>query len=1454
MSSLPPAVPGLMTPEDRYRQLANDVRRPLFDPSISDEESPGLFSAFGASLRTQNTLGSAFYNWLPRLMGDVPLFRGDQFTGSFRPESILTLDFLQENPAATSAIDQLTAASDRHEFDFILHNAERTYEDFRTLSQFSFLTNLAIGIGVGIIDPVNLIPLGWGLKAIKGAKTVNLINNAARLGTIGAIGNVIQEGILFEIDPSRPIEKDAALRDAAVMGALFGGFIGFMSAPAFKISKSANAGVSRKAQKLKEGLTRAFESPDPKTGQRARSYVDEIEKSQQHVQSKIDDLESKPVTQSETVTVLETPETKPLIDKLRLRFNQKRPKAPEGQEPFELTIGEHGMQADYNAFTPLEKNLNSAQVTLNTMLAADTTGGAKATPGELGARETGISLISKALSIVTPTGVFDRSILDMVKTTRRILFYDGSISKAAADDPLGHAGPPSAEGFKDMFQVILGRTKERLSAAWKNAGEVIDAKNTRGLVAALSRKQISWTDVGGRTQMSNSQKGFMSHVVDILRLRKARHDGFIDDAAMDNMKVPKQLDEATKAVNDFFKEFLDLADQVGLLPGEGTRVKADAKVEELQTKQNELIAKQAELQAEADAAAPGVAAAPEVGVVEPYTTAPVSWQNQVLQLERDGLKSQGGEAWTYSEGLTRIDVGEDPTLIRILRQITGEIWEVRERRFGKLFKPTHYLTHPRLIEKARGIIKSTRESRLEGQIRAVERKLGVAQKRAAEVAEFASNAKFYFTRRFNVEEMRRHKKDVLDWFVKSWHKARGLTYDADTGANKMEGDSDFWAIIPEVRKRMKLGEEVVLQKDLTGDLKQRYEDEVHAYFMDTAESTYKKITAAENSHGMDHAIEGGSPLMKRRLTLDESSDAAKQFLDDNIENILMSYWTTVGGMVATRTAIKRSRHLLGKLGEDVETPKQLLDVVDNQFQELVNVTQSIDDATGSSLTPGIQRDHVRSMERLRRRADNLEGRYMINENNGSHAMLMWGGRQVSTTNYLALLGSQFLSMVIDATTMVMFTDFTSIPRNVKIIANALRPLKDASRRELKMHHMAYEQVNNRQMVFADTDFDDPGAGVGFGATRKFTGAIGSGLNRMGMIFNEISLANTWNRYAKRSAAFLTMDRMYRLMHMQLKMAELVKKGMSKEKAASAAGFKSGFDAAWLANNGINVDMTRRIMALTRKYGSTMDGQKLADMDPAQLDSYTGIMLPDGAQWLKGEGDAARLAFDTMMIAINTNVERAMIITPGLTDRPLMSDTWWGRHVNQFQSFNFTFANQVVRPLAQRPAGKQIATIMAYMASGTVVDAIRNDLSGRRSIDKTIELWDSDPFAMTYAVVNTSGLTGWFNRPLGFFDKMHIGPSALLGTDPAAISRAPFQARSVWGSLSPSVDMAERFFHGASGLLPDQNMTVARWHALRKTVPFQNLLWFRAMNRFTGIDPYLTENLVREQKGEMEPRP
>ncbi len=194
----------------------------------------------------------------------------------------------------------------------------------------------------------------------------------------------------------------------------------------------------------------------------------------------------------------------------------------------------------------------------------------------------------------------------------------------------------------------------------------------------------------------------------------------------------------------------------------------------------------------------------------------------------------------------------------------------------------------------------------------------------------------------------------------------------------------------------------------------------------------------------------------------------------------------------------------------------------------------------------------------------------------------------------------------------------------------------------------------------------------------------------------------------------------------------------------------------------------------------------------------------------------------------------------------------GRALNQFQTFGFAWANQVARPLAQRPLGKQLATISAYLGTGAIVDAIRNHLSGRRDFDETMSLWATDPLAMTYAVVNVSGLNGWTNRPMAFLDKANIGIGSALGN--TQVSRAAFQSRSFWGSLSPVADMIDRLAYATMDPIARREFNMRHLHNWRKTWPFQNWIGVKIATRFLGFDPFITNAYNLDRTMDQEPRP
>lgn len=653
------------------------------------------------------------------------------------------------------------------------------------------------------------------------------------------------------------------------------------------------------------------------------------------------------------------------------------------------------------------------------------------------------------------------------------------------------------------------------------------------------------------------------------------------------------------------------------------------------------------------------------------------------------------------------------------------------------------------------------------------------------------------------------------------------------------------------------------------DLHARYAREVDAFFERSAESTWETITDPLNGHGVDRAFTNPSPLMHRRLTLDESDPSAREFLDADPERVLSAYLSTVGGRIANQVAIERAEPLLKAAGletrvtdrvqrgeklidqgERLVRPDELIDQLRDRYNELANSLEAVDREAGTGHATAVKRDAQRVLRRLGRRVENIEGRGIGDPTSGANALATWGGRQLLSMNYLALLGSQTLAAVNDAAGITLFTDITSVPKNVRYMLKAMAPLKKAARRDLELMRLAFEGEHARVLALGDVDFDNAMGGVGFGRTRQASAAIGAGTQHLSAAFNELSLINSWNRYIKRAAAMIAMDRFVTHSRRLIRANALMAKGTKLDDALRQVGL-SRFDYARLRDVGINAESARQMLGLIRKYGTDENGNQLANLTDNQWDNYKGLALPNAGEWLRLEGDKVRAVYDTYLAAINGQVEHAMVITPTLQDKPLINDHWWGRAINQFQQFNMSWANQVARPLAQRPAGRQMAGVLAYFGTGALVDAIRNHLSSRRDFDETARLWMDNPLGMTYAVVNTSGLSGWFNRPLAFFDKVGWGPGAMLGNQD--IARAAYQSRTFWGSLSPSADFVDRTLYGAMGVASG-DPSLSHWHALRKSVPMQNLIWFRLNSRLTGIDPLVTEKLMQQRYEGEEPRP
>lgn len=1531
----------IQSEQDRLRVFLEENRIAAPEPT---EQDPGLGATFAAAGRTQNTLGSFVTNRVGRIMaGYSPLYGGQMdFDRNFDPSVQLSdPEFYIEHPYALNGYERLAAAKDAGEFDLTLQQLRQVQDDFETVAASGW-SGVPISLAVNIADPTNLIPYGLIARTAKGVGTAKLIQNVAKAAAIGGTANVLQEEALRGISPGQPIDRAEADLVAAGFGIVFGGTIGFLAAPNFKpksggglTSMGADLAPQRiptaKLMKIRERVEGMFNEPSEVGGQKPRNFVTAIEDSEIALRQM---LKEKP-EEGRSLAVLfrrDNPEAGIEADangKLVQQIQHKYDKAG-----IELNIERHPLQDDFDAFSPLERSLNDAAVTVR-RLESESTGAKQAQPADTADTKLdrvvmeGNTFLAKAAQVLTPARAFEKSILDMPSLLQRTFLYDGTISRAGLSEG-DYKGPVPAEALKENYTAIKDTAIREIREAYdpsrelgmlfsRDADDSVSFTGFQKVAAKFKRKPIEYVNAAGERVTIPAYAHytrFGQEAVNILREQKAFDDGF---AAENLQKVPPQLQKAVDAIRRFNDEMLDLGDQAGVLPGPRSLADAQARldkaaeelriaeddyrktegiltedemrraIDDIDSRIDDVNPEDAQAMRERRAALQKQLDDLQEKVATVYSNVPKELKGRVLfDWGSKGLRiegSQGGPIriegqrarsfWDnkWNRDLKRVHV-PNPQIVRALREVTDEIWPVLERR-GKFWSTRYYLAPEKAIQEAEQLAARKARSAAEGKLMAAQQKHADIEARTQHLEQFQADAQNYFTRRFIRENVLDNKDGFKSYLKRSWQRSRNIGTDPETGNIIRLNDADR-PILDEVREQLKIGEQYRTEGDLMEgdfregtDLHARYSREVDAFFERSAESTWATITDPLNGHGVDRAFTNPSPLMHRRLTLDESDPSAGEFLDADPERVLTAYLSTVGGRIANQIAIERAEPLLKQAGletrvadrvqrgeklidqgERLVRPDELIDQLRDRYNELANSLEAVDREAGTGHATAVKRDAARVLRRLTRRMENVEGRGVTDPTSGANAMWTWGGRQLLSMNYLALLGSQTLAAINDAAGITLFTDITSVPKNVRYMLKAMAPLKKAARRDLELMRLAFEGEHARVLALGDVDFDNAMGGVGFGATRQVTAAIGAGTQNLSAAFNELSLINSWNRYIKRAAAMIAMDRFVTHSRRLIRANALMAKGTKLDDALRQVGL-SRFDYARLRDVGINAETARHMMDLIRRYGTDENGKPLMSLNHAEWENYKGLALPNAGEWLKAEGDKARAVYDTYLAAINGQVEHAMVITPTLQDKPLINDHWWGRAINQFQQFNMSWANQVARPLAQRPAGRQMAGVLAYFGTGALVDAIRNHLSSRRDFDETARLWMDNPLGMTYAVVNTSGLSGWFNRPLAFFDKVGWGPGAMLGNQ--NIARAAYQSRTFWGSLSPTADFVDRSLYGAMGVASG-DPSLSHWHALRKSVPMQNLIWFRLNSRLTGIDPLVTEKLMQQRYEGEEPRP
>lgn len=168
----------------------------ILPPRPEDSESPGIGETLGAALRQGNSLISAIASERTPLPGEV------------LPDFDATAGMTdQERDYYAPILRDLAGALTPEEAERAKRQYDMEAEDRATLERSGIGGTVAL-IGAGILDPINLLPVGGA--AYRAARVGGgLTRQAVELGKIGLLSTAAQEGALQATQVSRPWQESA---------------------------------------------------------------------------------------------------------------------------------------------------------------------------------------------------------------------------------------------------------------------------------------------------------------------------------------------------------------------------------------------------------------------------------------------------------------------------------------------------------------------------------------------------------------------------------------------------------------------------------------------------------------------------------------------------------------------------------------------------------------------------------------------------------------------------------------------------------------------------------------------------------------------------------------------------------------------------------------------------------------------------------------------------------------------------------------------------------------------------------------------------------------------------------------------------------------------------------------------------------------------------------------------
>lgn len=658
-------------------------------------------------------------------------------------------------------------------------------------------------------------------------------------------------------------------------------------------------------------------------------------------------------------------------------------------------------------------------------------------------------------------------------------------------------------------------------------------------------------------------------------------------------------------------------------------------------------------------------------------------------------------------------------------------------------------------------------------------------------------------------------------------------------------------------------------EDLPPLLRDVYEAELDAFYRRTAESVRDKLLDRnQGGHGTTAGF-GGDPVARRALAVPETS--VSRWVVQDLEEVMHRFGRAVNGRLAVREAIKSRPDLWSDAtvpDRNARGGRRPIETGSDLVAHLQEITDKLRDTGAAAKDDAVIQLADRSRRIIDRQLklplDLLEGRSIGNRLVDSDAGRFFGNAGL-LLNSLNKLGGVAIAQAVEIASVGTLGLMN--PRAIRALPKALLNATTLNKAEKETFGFTLSAIQ-RQRQLADY-IDAPGARDGFGSgrTRQISGRIARGLTQTGNLFFDLTGLNWSTAFLRRFAGDLELAEMTKNARRLYTARDALHDAGDNTKRQDGALRQAGlsrFSASRLNKLGVNTDNAERFVRLTYEHGVFTDGRRVKDV--LAFDQYLRTKRTIQPMWdtWPARTDADREFVDVLRANLTAAVRFGRVVDPADPfAKPLISQTMLGRFYNAFQSFSSAMVPQRLRLIAQSPAHHQLTEIAGYVMLGAMSDAIANDLSGRRSLEKSARLWQTDTAGMVYQAVLRSGLAGYMQRPLGLTDGMNLpfSPGVMLGNtvgsraaqQPQFQYRTPGAGQLLTSLLPPAAD-ADRAGRVFSDLLAGQGDNYTAYNAF-KLLPFQNWIALRLLHRLSGL-PTTPESItgVDATRQERQPAP